>query len=195
MLRPVRTVAPAADLLDIDAVKLQLHEDGTDQDSLIEALIAAATAHLDGYSGILGRCLINQTWRQDFEAFATRLRLPFPDVSSVSSLQYYDANNAQQTVADANYQLLEDELGAFIELSGLYTPPVTYGYRRDAVSVTFVAGYGPAASDVHPSVIPAALMLIGHWYENREAVNIGNIVSELPFAVRALLAPVSRKAF
>ncbi|MCL6744432.1 head-tail connector protein [Kosakonia sp. R1.Fl] len=33
------------------------------------------------------------------------------------------------------------------------------------------------------------LLLIGHWYANREAVNIGNITSEIPLAVEALLQP------
>lgn len=35
----------------------------------------------------------------------------------------------------------------------------------------------------------AMLLLIGHWYANREAVNIGNITSEIPLAVEALLQP------
>ncbi|ORM66145.1 head-tail connector protein [Pantoea rwandensis] len=35
----------------------------------------------------------------------------------------------------------------------------------------------------------AMLLLIGHWYANREAVNIGNITSEIPLAVDALLQP------
>jgi len=35
----------------------------------------------------------------------------------------------------------------------------------------------------------AMLMLIAHWYANREAVNVGNITSSLDFAVEALLQP------
>ena len=35
----------------------------------------------------------------------------------------------------------------------------------------------------------AMLLLIGHWYANREAVNIGNITTEIPFAIEALLQP------
>ncbi len=30
------------------------------------------------------------------------------------------------------------------------------------------------------------LMLVGYWYENRETVNIGNIVNELPMASAAI---------
>lgn len=42
---------------------------------------------------------------------------------------------------------------------------------------------------LNDDVKAAMLLLIGHWYANREAVNIGNITSEVPFAVEALLQP------
>lgn len=35
----------------------------------------------------------------------------------------------------------------------------------------------------------AMLLLIGHWYSNREAVNTGNISTNLPLTVDALLSP------
>lgn len=35
----------------------------------------------------------------------------------------------------------------------------------------------------------AMLLLIGHWYSNREAVGVGVSVTEVPFAVEALLQP------
>src|SRR5690554_3005952 len=35
----------------------------------------------------------------------------------------------------------------------------------------------------------AMLLLISHWFENREAVVIGTITSELPMAVDALIKP------
>ena len=35
----------------------------------------------------------------------------------------------------------------------------------------------------------AMLLLIGHWYANRETVSVGQTVAEVPFAVEALLQP------
>ncbi|MBW5800068.1 head-tail connector protein [Halomonas elongata] len=35
----------------------------------------------------------------------------------------------------------------------------------------------------------AMLLLIGHWYENREAVVMGTIATQVPMAVEALIAP------
>jgi uncharacterized phiE125 gp8 family phage protein len=40
----------------------------------------------------------------------------------------------------------------------------------------------------------AVLLLVGHWYENRATVNIGNITSIIPFTVDALIAPFRRSA-
>ncbi|AOM42623.1 head-tail connector protein [Xenorhabdus hominickii] len=44
------------------------------------------------------------------------------------------------------------------------------------------------------AVIQALLLLIGHWYENRTAVVVGQSVATLPFAVKALLQPYKRYA-
>lgn len=35
----------------------------------------------------------------------------------------------------------------------------------------------------------AMLLLIGHWYENREAVAMGTIATQVPMAVEALITP------
>ncbi|AKJ41549.1 head-tail connector protein [Pragia fontium] len=35
----------------------------------------------------------------------------------------------------------------------------------------------------------AIMMIVGHWYENREPVNLGNIVNEIPLSFRFLVEP------
>ena len=54
-----------------------------------------------------------------------------------------------------------------------------------------IAGYGAAAA-VPAAIKQAMLLLIGHWFANREAVNVGNIVTAMPLAVEALIAPYRR---
>jgi uncharacterized phiE125 gp8 family phage protein len=51
-----------------------------------------------------------------------------------------------------------------------------------------VAGYGGSHTVPEP-IKQAILLLVGAWFENREAVLTGTIVATLPFAVDALLAP------
>lgn len=190
MFAPVRTVAPAVLLTPAEA-KAHLRVDHADDDTLITALIEAATTHLDGWSGILGRALVSQTWRQDFDAFGEYLRLPLGPVVSISSVTYYDINDASQTVASASYALLADGFGPYVGLVPGYTWPSVSSIRNAPVSVTYVAGYGTAAA-VPRAIKQAALLLIAHWYDFREAVMAGQAPTELPLGVRALLAPFRR---
>ena len=190
MLRPILVTPPAAEIVSLDDAKVHLRVDGTDDDDLITMLEAAAEAHLDGYSGVLGRCLIDQVWRQDFVGFDWCLRLPFPDVSAIGSVKYYDTDNVQQTIDSANYQLLEDERSSFVQFTSTFSWPSTY-YRPDPVSVQFTAGYGAAADDVPAAIRAAILLTIGHLYANREAVG-DNTQMALPLGVDALITPYRR---
>jgi len=191
MLQPVRTVAPTVDVITLEEAKTHCRVDGSDEDMLITALIEAATAHLDGYSGTLGRALITQTWRQDFDGFSDFMRLPVGNLQAVSSVTYYDADNATQTLATSVYTSFSDEIGPFITLKPDEEWPTSYT-RQDAVRVTWTAGYGTAASNVPGAIRAAMLLLIGHWYTNREAIVSDKTTAELPMAVNTLLAPFRR---
>jgi uncharacterized phiE125 gp8 family phage protein len=188
MLKPVRTVAPTEALISLAEAKAHLRADHTDEDTLITALIAAATSHLDGYSGILGRALITQTWKVETDAFTDPLRLPVGNLLAVSSVKYYDASNAQQTLSTDVYAGFTDEQGPFIGLKPDEDWPDVYD-RRDAIEVIWTAGYGAAATAVPSGILQAGLLMIGHWYTNREAVSIGESVAEIPLAASALLEP------
>lgn len=188
MLAPVRTVVAAETPVSLVEAKAHLRVDHTDDDTLITALINAATDHLDGWSGVLGRALVTQTWRQDFADFTDKLRLPLKPVSSVSGVTYYDTDNAQQTLATSVYELLTDDAGPFLALKVDQSWPNTES-RAAAVSVTFVAG--SAVASVPAAIKAAMLLMIGHLYENREAVAEGNF-AVMPMAVDALIAPYRR---
>ncbi|RMF11098.1 MAG: hypothetical protein D6773_00370 [Alphaproteobacteria bacterium] len=192
-LQPVRTVAPAVTPVSLAEAKAHLNVDFADDDALITALIDAATEYFDGWSGTLGRALITQTWQQAMSAFpaSVRLWLPLAPVQSITSVQYYDAADVLQTFAASNYRLQADGAGPYIELvSGASWPNV--GVRDDAVIVTFVAGYGNTGADVPEPIRQAILLLIGHLYENREAVTVGVSAADLPLGVSHLVAPFAR---
>jgi uncharacterized phiE125 gp8 family phage protein len=190
MLRPVRTVAPATALVSLDDIKAQVRVPHVDDDALLTALIEAATSRIDGYAGILGRAIVSQTWTQDFDGFANDLRLPLGNLVSITDVKYYDATNTQQTASATLYSGLEDECGPYVTLKYGQAWPSTYN-RPDAVKVTWVCGYG-AVVNVPAAVVHAVKMLAAHWYENREAVVIGDMASEVPLGVRSLLAPHCR---
>jgi uncharacterized phiE125 gp8 family phage protein len=188
MLAPVRTVAPTEDPITLAEAKAHVRVDHNDDDSLITALIAAATNHLDGYTGILGRALITQTWRQDFAAFAPKIRLALRPVASVASVTYFDGDNTSQTLSASIYGLFEDGAGPYIALDPDQTWPGSYR-RVDGVSVTYVAG--EAAAAVPKGIKQAILLLVGHWYANREAVAEAQMHA-VPMAAAALIHPYRR---
>jgi len=190
MLKPVRTVAPLVEPISLEEARARLRIDHHEEDPLIAALIAAATALLDGWSGILRRALINQTWVQKFPRFPAGavLGLALAPVQSIVSVSYFDADNVQRTLDASVYALLDDELGPFVTRQVDQAWPATFA-REDAVSVTYVAGYGPSGDDVPAAIRHAMHLIIGHWYEHRESVVVGTNMVHLPLAVNALLGP------
>lgn len=195
-LTPVRTIAPATDPVLLAEAKAHLRVTHDLENDLIAALIDAAVSNIDGWSGILGRCIIAQTWAVDADSFVplttfppptyadiASMRLPFPDVQSVV-VTYYDTANAQQTFAGSNYYLANRPDGTFLVLASTASWPSVYS-RPDAVRVTMVCGL----ATVPVAIKQAILLMVGHWYANREASVIGVTVADLPLAVDALLAP------
>lgn len=190
--RPALVSAAAVTPVTLAEAKAHLRVDHNDEDTVITGLIAAATSYLDGWQGVLGQCLITQSWRQDFNDFPmTILRLPMSPVQSITSIVYRQDNGTETTMDAAKYRISTDAQGAFLELTVDEVWPVA-GDRVDAVSVTAVYGYGDAETDVPQSIRHAILLLIGNWYENREAAVIGVQVAQLPMAVNALLMPHRR---
>lgn len=188
---PVRTAAPTETPVTLAEAREHLRVDEFEEDGLISRLIDAATAHLDGWSGMLGRCLVTQTWRSDFSGFPTGdiLRLPLAPLRSVTSVQYI-SGGSQSTLGSTVYRVASDAESPTIILNDTATWPTTDD-RPDAVSVTADYGYGDRG-DVPADIKSAMLLLISHWFDNRSSVNIGNITSEIPMSAGYLLSKYRR---
>jgi uncharacterized phiE125 gp8 family phage protein len=107
-------------------------------------------------------------------------------VQSISALTYVDTGGTTTTLSTSNYVLDTYSLVARVYPAYSLIWPMTRD-QRNAVSVRYVTGYGAAAS-VPPNILHAMKLLIAHWYESREAVNIGNIVNTIPLTVDTLLS-------
>ena len=185
MLAPVIIAAPAAAPVSLEEAKLHCRVEGDAENTLITGLVSAAVAYLDGYIGILGRALVTQTWRQDFCRFGAKMRLPLRPVGSITVVTYFDGNNAEQTLPSSVYDLFTDATGSYMGLKPDQDWPSSYD-RPDAISVTYIAGV--AADAVPPPIKQAILLMVGHWYANREAVSEAQM-NDVPMAVEALLRP------
>lgn len=201
MYRPVLVTAPTIKPVTSDEVKAALDISGTEKDPLITGMIAAATSYLDGWTGILGRALVEQTWRQDFDSLSLRcMRLPLFPVISITSVKYKDTSGVEQPIDVANYTLQTDDLGSYVQFLSTYSSPSLWTELPRA-SVTYKAGYANAGTDpdftstVPDAIRQAMFLMIRQWFDNPTAAVVGQTVEKMPFAVDALLAPFRRVRF
>ena len=165
-------------------------DDSGDDDMLLTGLILAATSHLDGWVGVLGRCLVTQDWKREFDCWAV-FELPLEPVQSITSITYFDSAGVVQTVDASVYELQVRATRSVVGCRANQSWPRA-DFAKGPVTVVWRAGYG-GRIDVPYAIKQAMLLLIGHWYEHREAAIVGTIAAELPIAVAALIAPF-RKA-
>jgi uncharacterized phiE125 gp8 family phage protein len=169
-------------------------DDGdTSPNTRLAALIAAATAYLDGGAGVLGRALLPQTW--EWYGRTWPRQLPLPPTIEVLSVKYLDMAGEEQTLAADQYRVIYGTTAAGATLwpaIGATWPDTDLA--PDAVRVRFTAGYEPTDASPPVSMVPLAvrqamLLMVGHWYENRSEVVVGTSAVPLPLGVAELLAP------
>ncbi len=176
---------PATEPVSLDEAKAHLRVTTTDEDAYIASLITAAREWCEGFQQ---RAYITQAHKLTLDRWpcGRAIYLPRPPLQSVTSIVYTDSEGAQYTIEAKSYIVDTDaEPGRIVLAYGASWPSVTLRPAA-GVEITYVAGYGDA-SDVPQKVKQAMLLLVGHWYEQREAVLAGSISKEIEFAVHSLL--------
>lgn len=161
--------------VDLVSAKLHLRVDHADEDALITALIAAA---VDMASQHTGRSIAKCTWLLCLDAFPiAAMRLLWPPVLSVESVKYLDADGVEQTLPTASYIVdAHSEPARLVAASGQAWPATLP--TPNAVTVRYTAGYGAECPE---SVRQWILLQVGHMYENRASINVGNSVTPMPY--------------
>ncbi len=176
---------PQQEPISPDEAKAHLRVTSADEDAYIASLITVAREWCEGFQQ---RAYITQTHKLTLDRFpcGRAIYLPRPPLQSVTSIVYTDSEGAQYTV-DADRYIVDtvSEPGRIVLSYGASWPLVTLRPAA-GVEITYVAGYGDAAS-VPQRAKQAILLLVGHWYEQREAVLAGSISKEIEFAVHSLL--------
>lgn len=186
-MKPFRITPPTETPITVDQAKAHMRLDGTDEDSLVESYIGEAVDYLDGFSGVLGRCICTQTWGVPFKCWMGRLKLDLPDVQSVV-VKYRDQDDAEQTVADTDYVLSHDASGAFVYFKNSFASPSLSDDHPFPITVEATAGYG-AAADVPETVKGLVRKLSAHFEYMREAASVGN-VKTVPMGVEQEIAAI-----
>lgn len=172
-------------------------DDGVD-DSELDTLITRSTRWCENYCQ---RAFITQTWTLTLDGFGDctymnngMIYVPRPPLIGVSSIAYLDTAGTSQTWSSSLYRVDATSEPGRIEPAYGQTYPTTRGVTGD-VTITHTCGYGAAASAVPGDIKQAIVLLVGHWYENREAVLVGTISKQVEFSVESLLEPYVYKNY
>ena len=185
------TVPPAAGPLGAALLRTRLRIDPTGDaavdaadDLLLEVFEAQAVAYIEGPDGI-GVALMAQTWARTLSAFEPVLVLPGSPVKSVSAVHYMDIDGAWQVLDAATYRLLDGrDDAAIVPALGASWPAVAAA--PDVVVVEYVLG-APTPALANAALVGVVGLLVGHYWEHREAVISGLSVAEVPLGVEAIL--------
>lgn len=193
-----RTTDAASEPITTSEAKTHLREDSSANDTYIDTLIAAARMQCEIFQR---RSYINQTWTMALTGFpgsytpdswhttATddlNIYLPYPPLSSVTSITYTDTDGGSNTLATSVYGVDTNSEPGRVYLKYDQSWPATRDLEDAAVRITYVAGYGATAASVPATIKHAIKLLVAWMYEYREPVISGTIIDEVP-GVKALL--------
>ncbi len=194
-LAPRRATPPAKTPVTLAEAKAHLRVEHSESDTQITSMIEAAVSHLDGWQGLLGRCMIAQGWEIRLGGWPCGrvIELPFPDCSA-TTVTYLDEAGTSQTLAGSGYTLLEALTGTQIHMFDDTVLPSLKSGHPAPVTVSFTAGFGANESDVPRALRHAILLLVGDMWMARESFVIGARVGETPSAaaISHLIAPWRR---
>jgi uncharacterized phiE125 gp8 family phage protein len=184
----VLTSGPSTEPITVAQAKAHLRIDDATQDILIASLILTSRLHIEA---ALGLALIQQSWRLTLDTAAPSsppppaITLPLSPVITLSSIRTTAADGTVTTLAPSAARLDPGPPARVIAAASSWPSAAT-------VSLAFVAGFGPAAADVPAPIRQALLLLVAHWYEHRDPIEIGCSDTAIPQAVSSLLHPYRR---
>ena len=179
---------PTLEPVTLADAKAHLRVDATDEDALISRLITGARSELERS---LGRALITQSWTYLLDAWPHSYAVPLPlaPVQSIESVRIYGPDDSSSVLPPGSYLL--DGLGSPARLIRRGTLPWAAPQRLgNGIAIDFTAGHGSLPTDVPAALRIATLILIAHWYENRQLADTGGGAgASLPPMVRDLIDP------
>lgn len=200
------SVAPAIEPVTTADAKTHLRVETTDDDTYIDLLVATARQSAESrthrafitqtFEMTLDRFPDNTAWLHGFHGFSdafvreadSTIYLPRSPVQSITSVQYVDDAGDTQTLDASKYTLDSSSLvPRLVPAFGEVWP--TTQLVINAVTITFLAGYGLLASDVPDPLIHAIKLIVGTYYDPVRANVSAVSMSEIPQAADFLMGP------
>lgn len=166
----------------LEEIKAHLRIEHSREDDSLEQILASA---VDYAEQVTRRIIGHRTVTLPMDRFPGReMVLPVTPVQSVDSIQYTLTDGSEETLDPESYRLLAHVEPPILLPTGSW--PSGVAQEPGAVRLVVEAGY----TELPGSIRQALLLLVGHYYENREVMRerYAN-VHEMPFAVAALLHP------
>lgn len=177
---------PAAEPVTLQEAKAHLRIDHAAEDVLISSLILTSRLHVEA---ALDLALIDQTWTLQLDAWPIggSLDIPLSPLNVVSAVRVMGGAGGTVTIAPQSY----------IVDTGSRPPRIVFepgsqprpGVRAMGIEVEFTAGFGAEPAHVPAPLRHAILMLVAHWYENRDVSEAGSPAARIPEQIGELIAP------
>jgi uncharacterized phiE125 gp8 family phage protein len=170
-----------SELISMEEIKMHLRIDGVEEDAYLSHLLTTARYFVEQYTGL---SLVQRTWLYHLDRFPEEtifLYLPHPPIQSITYLKYIDTDGEVKTMTEGK-DFIVDVVSQPARIAPLLCWPQT-GSQLNAVTIEYISGW----ASVPAPIKHAMLLIMGHWYENREAVFTGAL-DEVP-AVSPLLVP------
>ena len=176
---------PAVEPVTLQEAKAHLRLETDADDALVLTLIMTSRLHIEA---ALGLALVTQSWTYIRDRWPPgALALPLRPVQVVEAVRLIAADGTPHVLDPATYILDGQGLPPrLMPLTGAWPIP---GRSVQGIEIDVVAGFGAAADDVPAPIRQAVLMLVAHWYETREVVEIGSAATAIPAAVSNILSP------
>lgn len=167
----------------LDDAKDHLRIDGTQDDDTLTANLSAACDYIERETR---QQLVARDFLMVLDSFPAErfTKLPKPPLLSVASVKYTDATGTEQTIDPAAYTVDAVTIPGRIVLAPGQSWPGTNG-SANCVRIRFTAGYANAAA-VPPLLVQGIKLLVGHYFENREAATDRRI-DTVPLAVESIV--------
>ena len=175
------TTEPLIEPISVADVKIWARIDGIDEDTLISEMIKSARKLAEQW---MNRALITQTLRMIMDLWLVEeIEFPFSPLISVTSVETISELDVGTVYSSDNYYVITDSVPGRLAIKQDVTKPENEDRDFGAFRIIYIAGYGPAATDVPQAIRDAIKMWATDIYENRV------IGATPPKLVRDMLAP------
>jgi len=159
------TSQPTLLQLTVEEVKIYLRVDNSNDDGLIENLIAVACKLCEQATGL---SLINRECSLYMDSWESEiLSLPSAPIASVNAIKVYSSETVSTIYSTSNY---------YVDNKNIFSPRIVLksgsivplsGIEANGIEIQYTAGFGETAEAVPALLKQGMLQVAAHLYENR----------------------------